>query len=229
MSEPPKCQDCGKWVIGPGHEDECPAPSECRCPRDYDSQGDHHPDCPLNKPAPAAQPNDLVRRLRDPNASRVYGLAGSRTCLEAAAAIVALEGRVAELERERDDFYMDYRMRCDEQTKHLHVALEQAQERFMALCKTVADGMPLAPTMVIPADGWNAIVQQRAERAEAEVQRITQERDGNDKGWRICEADNAKLREVVAAADAMREQFRPNTVNLMVHEYDAARAAVGEA
>ena len=44
----------------------------------------------------------------------------------------------------------------------------------------------------------------------------------------LYEGEGETLREVVAAADAMREQFRPNTVNLIVHEYDAARAAVGE-
>jgi hypothetical protein len=59
---------------------------KCTCPKDYDSQGDHHPDCKL-------EPDDLALRLLPPN--------GCHMCCEvrkeAAARIVALEEEVARL------------------------------------------------------------------------------------------------------------------------------------
>lgn len=39
----------------------------------------------------------------------------------------ALRAAVEKMVRERDDFYMDYRMKCDEKTKELHVKLERAE------------------------------------------------------------------------------------------------------
>ena len=48
-------------------------------------------------------------------------------------AFLAQQKRIAQLERERDAFYMDYRMKCDEQTKSLCVerdALQADNERL---------------------------------------------------------------------------------------------------
>ena len=149
---------------------------------------------PAAQPAPDAAQGDV---LRESLASMLedepdkYGDQSQLHC-EAAAMLRADAERIAELERDRDDFCMDYRMRCDEQTKHLHVALKQSEERFMALCKKVADGMPPLPPMLIPAEGWNAAVQERAERAEAEVERLKQELDESRSD--VCEPKCAALK-----------------------------------
>ena len=122
----------------------------------------------------------------------------------------------------------------------------------MALCKKVADGMPPLPPMLIPAEGWNAAVQERAERAEAEVQRLNSpvrlsewqqlqaevqrlKQELDESRSDVCEpkcaalqSDNAKLRRVVeAAADELR-RWAPNSVELIAR-LDAALADAGGA
>ena len=59
---------------------------------------------------------ELIERLRaDAESTDDIGL-----CADAAE-------RIEELERERDAFYMDYRMKCDEQTKSLCVERDALQ------------------------------------------------------------------------------------------------------
>ena len=63
-----------------------------------------------------AMSKELIERLRaDAESTDDIGL-----CADAAE-------RIEELERERDAFYMDYRMKCDEQTKSLCVERDALQ------------------------------------------------------------------------------------------------------
>lgn len=64
----------------------------------------------------------LIERLRDA-AALPTGLYA-----EAANALEAAEKRIAELEAERENFHMEYRMKCDEETKRLERKLAVARE-----------------------------------------------------------------------------------------------------
>lgn len=59
---------------------------------------------------------------------------------EAADTIASLRQQVAELKAERDDFHMQYRMKCDEQTKALVIRAEAAERERDALRKEI-EGM----------------------------------------------------------------------------------------
>lgn len=70
----------------------------------------------------------LIERLRDA-AALPTGLYA-----EAANALEAAEKRIAELEAERENFHMEYRMKCDEETKRLERKLAVAREALES-CK----------------------------------------------------------------------------------------------
>ena len=69
--------------------------------------------------------DDLVKRLR------MACVADCKCSIqEAASASERLSARIAELEKEKSDFHMQYRMKCDEETKRLELriaALESGQ------------------------------------------------------------------------------------------------------
>ena len=69
--------------------------------------------------------SDLVERLRALGQDSV-GNYGMPVAIEAA-------DEIERLRAERDSFYMDYRMKCDEQTKALHVEVERLRAERDAL------------------------------------------------------------------------------------------------
>lgn len=58
-----------------------------------------------------------------------------------------LQAEVAQLRRERDDFHMDYRMKCDVTTKALHVQVEQLRG---CLAKKLREAAALETRLVDP-------------------------------------------------------------------------------
>ena len=73
--------------------------------------------------------------------------------------LAALEDDVAELERERQTFYMNYRMKCDEETKALQMLLDAAHEQIAKLEQAqFILGMRAAAELVRPGRARLAII-----------------------------------------------------------------------
>jgi len=77
----------------------------------------------------------LERENQEINAARIYLIEkGARLLREPETEWVLLFcNQVAELEKQRDNFYMDYRMKCDEETKRLHELLAEVTKQRDAL------------------------------------------------------------------------------------------------
>ena len=82
---------------------------------------------------------ELIERLCNPVTPTIYGQ-DVLTMREAAHALELADKRIAELEAERNDFHMGYRMKCDKETKELERRLAVAREALTNIYQQTQEG-----------------------------------------------------------------------------------------
>jgi hypothetical protein len=128
------------------------------------------------------------------------------------------------LRQERDTFYMDYRLKCDVETKAAHLRAEKAErERDEAreACVNSANAWLAAANHAEKAeqerDEWIKACQLWVDTAKGESERAEK-----------AEQENARLREALAELVRLDDQYRPDPAP---HEWSnawtAARTALG--
>jgi hypothetical protein len=137
---------------------------------------------------------DIVERLR-------HCYATAPVQLEAAGTIEYLRAEVERLRAERDDFYMDYRMKCDRETKALEVVIaglkaETEQWTTWGVIEVAIRNPAVAEYM----QHWEG----RAEKAEAEVEALRADAER----WRMfLSTMTHETHDVICAAiDAARSK-----------------------
>jgi hypothetical protein len=119
-----------------------------------------------------------------------HGEIGAADCAQAAAAI-------RELLKERDDFHIDYRMKCDVETKRLHVEIERLrglQDLYVQACEQRDDALALLTKVGLrkSCEGTQPYICHGLAMARSEVERLrgllTPTDEVRDDGGRECGA-----------------------------------------
>lgn len=137
--------------------------------------------------------------------------------------LAAKDARIAALEKDRDEFHGQYRMKCDVETKTLHIELADLRAQLQAANAKLDAAHAENERLAVEADRWmrdwetatdaakaaiNLVVEKEQANAalKAEVERLTKERDDFHHSYRTkCDIETKALHNELTAARALND------------------------